>query len=258
MTLAIFPTNTPETRPELAWDEMTRDELIVRNLPLVTFVVSRMSDRTASGTIDREDAIAYGVEGLIQAIDSYDSSRGVTFASFAVRRIRGAVLDAVRKADLLPRSLRRSSREVESATLALAHQIGRWPSVDEVSAATSIAVEELQSILDRVAVRTVSLEKMMDDSTTDSSGTWEAEDPDEFSDPAACTDRRAVHDLLRDALRYLNERDRRIVDMRYIKNMSFGEIGESLGLSESRICQLHRRLLSSLHNRMAEEMGLAA
>src|SRR5688572_6509517 len=102
--------------------------MIVKNLPLVTFVVGKMSGESGS-SIDREDAVAYGVEGLIQAVDNYDPTRGTTFASFAIRRIRGSILDAVRRMDVLPRSLRKSARELERANLDLAAMLGRWPTV---------------------------------------------------------------------------------------------------------------------------------
>src|SRR3989304_9132262 len=93
-----------------------RGEMIPRHMPLVAFVVNRLStDRNRTLGLDREDAMSYGVEGLIQAVDGYDPARGTSFASFAVRRIRGSVLDAVRRHDPLPRSLRRSTRQGERA-----------------------------------------------------------------------------------------------------------------------------------------------
>src|SRR3972149_547762 len=98
----------------------TREEMIVQNLPLVSFVVGRMSGEAGSAPIEREDAIAFGVEGLIQAVDNFDPERGTTFASFAVRRIRGSILDAIRRMDPLPRSLGKSAREGERANLELA------------------------------------------------------------------------------------------------------------------------------------------
>ena len=110
-----------------------RDDMIVKNLPLVSFVVSKMSDENGNRSFDREDAVAYGVEGLIQAVDSFDPSRGTTFASFAIRRIRGSILDAIRRMDVLPRSLRKSAREIEKANLELASQLGRWPSLNELA-----------------------------------------------------------------------------------------------------------------------------
>src|SRR5690349_6972721 len=121
-----------------------RDDMIVKNLPLVSFVVSKMSGENANRSFDREDAVAYGVEGLIQAVDSFDPSRGTTFASFAIRRIRGSILDAIRRMDVLPRSLRKSAREIEKANLELAAQLGRWPSQNELAFKLGIPLRDLK------------------------------------------------------------------------------------------------------------------
>src|SRR3990170_4181730 len=96
---------------------MDRNAMILRHLPLVAFVVGRMSSETGHGNgVDRDDAMGYGIEGLIQAVDNFDPERGASFASFAVRRIRGSILDAVRRQDPLPRSVRRSTRELEQVS----------------------------------------------------------------------------------------------------------------------------------------------
>lgn len=233
-----------------------REEMIVQNLPLVAFVVGRMSDE--SGALDREDAMAYGIEGLIQAVDNYDPSRGTTFASFAIRRIRGSILDAIRRMDMLPRSLRRSAREVEKANLELASMLGRWPTLKELALRMNIPVEELRGIVGHSGSRVVSLEKMMGDSTNEGSAPWEATDDDEFADPAVATDRQAALEMLESALATLTPRDRQIVALRYVRNLPFHEIGRIMKLSESRVCQLHKRILLSLGRRLKREEEAAA
>src|SRR3990172_11423985 len=111
-----------------------RGEMILKHMPLVAFVVNRLStDRNRTLGLDREDAMSYGIEGLIQAVDNFDTGRGTSFASFAVRRIRGSILDAVRRQDPLPRSLRRSTRQVDQAAQELAAQLGRWPTQKELA-----------------------------------------------------------------------------------------------------------------------------
>ncbi len=123
-----------------------REEMIVQNMPLVTFVVNKMADETGASPIDREDAIAYGTEGLIQAVGNYDPARGTTFASFAIMRIRGSVLDAIRRMDLLPRSLRKSTRELEKANVELATMLGRWPTPKELSLKVGMSLDQVRSI----------------------------------------------------------------------------------------------------------------
>jgi RNA polymerase sigma factor for flagellar operon FliA len=232
--------------------------MIVRNLPLVSFVVGKMTDENGSSAIDREDAIAYGVEGLIQAVDAYDPTRGVTFASFAIRRIRGSVLDAIRRMDVLPRSLRKGARELERATLELAANLGRWPSQRELAARLEIPLRDLQSLAGHSSSRVVSLERVMEEKSSEGASPWEASDPDEFSDPAAAADRKAAMMLLDGAVTNLSHRDRAILQLRYARGMAFHEIGQLMGLSESRVCQLHKRILSSLRNKLTRDMDMAA
>jgi RNA polymerase sigma factor for flagellar operon FliA len=236
----------------------TREEMIVRNLPLVAFVVGKMADESGASPLDREDAIAYGTEGLIQAVDNFDPERGTTFASFAIRRIRGSILDAIRRNDLLPRSIRKNTRELEKANLELANMLGRWPTVKELSLKVGMPIEQVRGIMGHSNSRVVSLEKLMGDDTTDGMPRWEAPDPDNYVDPAMATDRKAVLQLLGSALGTLSHRDKEIVRLRYVRALPFHEIGKVMNLSESRVCQLHKRILSSLNKRLRKDMGTAA
>jgi RNA polymerase sigma factor for flagellar operon FliA len=232
--------------------------MIVQNMPLVGYVVGKMSDENGASMLDREDAMAYGVEGLIQAVDSYDPDRGVTFASFAVRRIRGSILDAVRRMDILPRSLRKTTRELERASLELSQMLGRWPTTKELALKTGMGVDQVRSLMGHSGTRTVSLEKMMGDGVQEGITPWEAADPDELSDPAAAADHKASMQLLGSALSSLSSRDKTIVELRYGRSLAFHEIGRIMNLSESRVCQLHKRILNSLGKRLRRELGEAA
>ena len=237
--------------------DSTREEMILRNLPLVTFVVSKMAGESGSTSLDRDDAVAYGVEGLIQAVDSYDPGRGTTFSSYAVRRIRGAVLDAIRRMDLLPRSLRRSARELDKASLEMATMLGRWPTLRELAMRLSLPVDHVRGILGHTSARILSLERMLND-RPGGSPPWEASDRTEFSDPAVATDHRAVLKILDDAIAALPIRDRRIIELRYGRGLPFHEIGRIMHLSESRVCQLHKRILLGLRKNVDRESNVAA
>lgn len=236
----------------------TREEMILKNMPLVAFVVGRMADESGSSPLDREEAIAYGVEGLIQAVDNYDPERGTTFASFAIRRIRGSVLDAIRRMDMLPRSLRRSTREVERANLELAGMLGRWPTTKELAMRMGLAVDDVRGVLGHTSARVISLEKMMTDRAGDGAAPWEASDKDDMADPAAQTDRQADLQILNNAIDSLSERDREIVQLRYGRNLPFHEIGRLMNLSESRVCQLHKRIITSLRSHLKRDLNAAA
>jgi RNA polymerase sigma factor for flagellar operon FliA len=236
-----------------------RQAMIMRHLPLVAFVVRRMPSETDNGGgLDRDDAIGYGTEGLIQAVDSYDPERGTSFASFAIRRIRGAILDAVRKQDPLPRSLRRSARELERASQELACQLGRSPTKKEVALRLGISLGELHALRSRASWRIISLERCLEDRPDNPGLTWDPGDHDQHGNPAAATEYRATLRLLREAIGTLTPRERSIVHMRYGQSMPFHEIGEILGLSESRVCQLHKKILAALRRWLGPALEEAA
>jgi RNA polymerase sigma factor for flagellar operon FliA len=229
-------------------------------MPLVAFVVNRLSsDRSRTLGLDREDAMSYGVEGLIQAVDGFDPKRGTSFASFAVRRIRGAVLDAVRRQDPLPRALRRSTRQVEQAAQELATQLGRWPTVKELAMKLGSTVDAVQEIQQHAASRFVSLERSIQDAGP--SGDRQRVDPvdtDERADPASAAEQNASLRLLRRAVESLSPRDQAILRLRYEEARPFHEVGRLLGLSESRVCQIHKRILRQLRQRLGESLEEAA
>ena len=237
----------------------TRQEMIMRHMPLVAFVVSRMStDNQKTLGLDREDALAYGVEGLIQSVDAFDETRGTSFASFAVRRIRGSILDAIRKMDPLPRSIRKSAREVEAASQELAGTLGRWPTPKEVSVRMGIGQDQLNNVMRHAASKFISLEHALQDRGGDSAPSFDPVDEDESGDPARAADHNASLAMLDSAVTGLNARDRAILRMRYADSKPFHEIGAMMGLSESRVCQLHKRILSILRRQMTAQLEEAA
>ncbi len=236
-----------------------REAMIMRHLPLVAFVVGRMSSETGNGNgLDRDDAIGYGTEGLIQAVDAFDPERGTSFASFAVRRIRGAILDAVRKQDPLPRSLRRSTRELEKASQEMACDLGRWPTNDEIARRLGIGLGDLHVLRSRASRRIISLEQCLEDRPENPGLTWDPAADDQHGDPAAATEYRATLRLLAQAIGTLTPRDRTIIHMRYGQSMPFHEIGGLLGLSESRVCQLHKKILATLRECLRPALEEAA
>lgn len=237
----------------------TRQAMIMRHMPLVAFVVSRMStDNQKTLGLDREDALAYGIEGLIQAVDAFDETRGTSFASFAVRRIRGSILDAIRKMDPLPRSLRKSTREVEQASQELSAHLGRWPTPKEIAVRMGMPVAQLDGIMKHAGSKFISLEHALQDRGGENAPSLDPVDEDETSDPAKAADHNASLAMLDLALHGLSARDRAILKLRYTEAKPFHEIGQMMGLSESRVCQLHKRILSLLRREMAAQLEEAA
>jgi RNA polymerase sigma factor FliA len=236
-----------------------RQDMIMRHMPLVAFVVSRMStDNQKTLGLDREDALAYGTEGLIQAVDAFDEERGTSFASFAVRRIRGSILDAIRKMDPLPRSLRKSTREVEQASQELAASLGRWPTSKEIAFRLAMPTEQLHGILRHASSKFISLEHALQDRGGENAPSLDPVDEDESGDPAKAADHNASLAMLDVVLHELNARDRAILKLRYAESKPFHVIGDLLGLSESRVCQLHKRILSTLRRQLASQLEEAA
>jgi RNA polymerase sigma factor for flagellar operon FliA len=235
-----------------------RQEMIMRHMPLVAFVVSRMStDNQKTLGLDREDAIAYGIEGLIQAVDAFDEERGTSFASFAVRRIRGSILDAIRKMDPLPRSVRKNTREVEASSQELAAALGRWPTPKEIAFRMGISPDQLNDIQRHASSKFISLEHALQDRGENGSS-FDPVDEDELGDPAKAADHSASLELLEGAMHRLNARDRAILKLRYNDAKPFHEIGALMGLSESRVCQLHKRILSTLRRQINAQLEEAA
>lgn len=231
----------------------------MQHMPLVAFVVSRMStDNQKTLGLDREDALGYGIEGLIQAVDSFDETRGTSFASFAVRRIRGSILDAIRKMDPLPRSVRRSAREIEAASQELAASLGRWPTPKEVSFRLGVPIEHFRTVMRHTSSKFISLEHALQDRTGEGTPSLDPPDEDDLSDPARAADHAASLTLLDEALQHLNPRDRAILKLRYAESRPFHEIGALMGLSESRVCQLHKRILSNLKRHLNAQFEVAA
>ena len=236
-----------------------REETILQNMPLVAFVVNRLStDRSRTLGLDREDAMGYGIEGLIQAVDGFDRERGTSFASFAVRRIRGSVLDAVRRQDPLPRSLRRSTRQVEQAAQELATQIGRWPSQKELAMKLGMSLRDVQEIQRHASSRYVSLEHILNERSDAAAHRWDPPNNDDRDDPATAMEREVALGLLSEAVERLSERDKAILQLRYAESRPFHEVGKRLGLSESRVCQLHKRILKQLRRQLSQTLEEAA
>jgi len=237
-----------------------REEAILRHMPLVTFVVNRLStDRSRTLGLDREDAVSYGVEGLIQAVDGFDDSRGTSFASFAVRRIRGSILDAVRRQDPLPRSLRRSTRQAEQAAQELASQLGRWPTHKELAIRLGVTPRAVREIQGHAASRFVSLERtLLEGSAEGGRRRWDPAGGSDRDDPAKAAEQNAALNVLREAVASLNERDQKILRFRYVESRPFHEVGRLLGLSESRVCQLHKRILRQLRRLLSDTLEEAA
>ena len=224
-------------------DQSARNRLILAYSPLVKYVAGRMASRMPAH-VEIADLISYGMGGLIQAVERFEPERGIKFEAYAGTRIRGAIFDGLRSLDWVPRSVRGEAREIEKATAELSTRLHRMPTDAELAAQMSMEPEELDASLQRVGdARMVALDQPWDVNESDGFETTLLETlPDRDAvDPAASVDAAELRERIADAIRHLPERERAVLGLRYHQDMRFSEIGEILGVTESRISQIHAK-----------------
>src|SRR3954469_25716025 len=234
-------------------DERARERLVVAYSPLVKFIAGRMASGLPSH-VEEADLISYGLLGLIGAIQRFNLDREIKFETFAVARVKGAIIDELRSLDWVPRSVRARARDLEKAHAELEAQLQRAPTDEEMAAKLKMEVEEFNSALLEIANSSV---LALDD-------LWTFADPeggggqisvlDTIHDPNAVdpeTEAQAseVKDRLADAIESLPERERLVVALYYYENLTLREIGEVLGVTESRVSQLHTKAVLALRSR---------
>ena len=223
-----------------------REQLILEYAPLVRHVVGRMAVASSS-LLTSEDLLGFGTMGLIDAVDRFDPTRGVKFETYAVQRIRGTIIDAFRKLDIVPRSARRRAREIEGAHAHLQQELGREPEDNEIANYMGLSRNDLDRAMHDVSCAILSMERPLSSLDGDDSLTL-ADTIEDASIPTAQSEieRQEEHEALARALRSLNERDRLVVSLYYYEELTLREISEVLGVTESRVCQLHARAISRL------------
>ena len=235
-------------------------EMVQSYMPLVRHAVNRIAvGSTSAGILQYEDMVSCGVQGLIEAYHSYDPNRGAKFSTYALPRIRGAILDALRAAHPLPRSLQKFSSDVERASSTLHVKLGRSPSTAELAKQMGLTHREFLATLRTSSIRVVSLDGLADTALNGSSEKlWEMADDDPGVDPDSMAQDTMVRHLLHEAVATLPERERTIVNLYYMKAHSLKSIGRALGISESRASQLRHRAIRRLRSALSEELKDAA
>lgn len=232
-------------------DAALRDRLLLHYAPLVKYVAGRVGTGLPSH-VDIADLVQSGVFGLWDAIDRFEPERGLKFETYAMQRIRGAILDELRAQDWVPRSVRSRAREVERALERLETRLQRSASDAEVAAELRISVAELRELYAQLQLTSVvALDELM---AVGRGGTSIAETlPDETAqEPGAFLDSVESRRLLAEAVSQLTDRDRVVVSLYYFENLTLAEIGRVLGVTESRVCQLHTRAVLRLRSKMLE------
>jgi RNA polymerase sigma factor for flagellar operon FliA len=234
-------------------DERARERLVVAYSPLVKYVAGRMAAGLPSH-VEEGDLISYGLIGLIGAIERYDLEREIKFETFAVSRIKGAIIDELRSLDWVPRSVRAKARDVERTHTALENELQRAPTEEEMASKLGVEVEDFRNTLLEIANSSV---LALDDLWTiaDADG-GQISLLDTIRDPRAVDPQEEIDtvelkDRLADAIESLPDRERLVIALYYYENLTLREIGEVLGVTESRVSQLHTKAVLGLRGTMS-------
>lgn len=223
-----------------------REQLILQYAPLVKYVVGRMAVASSS-ILDMEDLLGFGTLGLIDAVSRFDPTRGVKFETYALQRIRGSIIDSFRKLDIVPRSARRRAREIEGAHAQLQQSLGREPDDDEIADYLGLSRDGLNRAMLDASCAILSMERPLAMLDGDDGLTLADTIEDENATvPQVEIERGEEREALIQALRTLNERDRLVISLYYYEELTLREISEVLGVTESRVCQLHARAIMRL------------
>lgn len=230
-------------------NKTARDTLIVQYIYLIRYVVGRVKV-TLPSTISIEDIAGYGVEGLINAIERYSPQKNTRFETYALIRIRGSILDRIRSQDFLPRSVRKKIKDIKNAQEHLKQELGRMPTTSEVANFLDMDPEKVTQILSEDTTMTSLYDKK--GSTDDSVEIIDTIQDTNKLNPQEQAEEQNVKQELEKALRRLPERERIIMVLYYQENMTLKEIGQTINMSESRVCQLHAQAIMKLKNILSE------
>ena len=231
-----------------------REALILNYSPLVKYVAGRVAVGLPA-SIDQADLMSYGIFGLIDAIEKYDQSRGIKFETYAINRIRGAIIDELRAIDWVPRSVRSRAREVEKAYAAVENRLKRPPSDVEIAEEMGVTIEELNHIYSRLStVSLVALDELMsvEGERGDKLSLVETLEDTKTMSPVEAFENEEMKGILTEAINRLPEREKIVVTLYYFEGLTLAQIGEVLGVTESRICQMHTKAVMGLKSRIAD------
>ncbi|WP_319240755.1 RNA polymerase sigma factor FliA [uncultured Propionivibrio sp.] len=233
--------------------QIGRDQLVERFAPLVKRIAFHLMARLPS-SVQVDDLVQNGMMGLLEAIGRFESGMGAQFETYAAQRVRGAMLDGLRENDWLPRNLRRDYRRIEAAIAKLEQEHGRPPSENELAEALGMSLAEYQKMLqDARGHQLISFEDLVDDGDEDY---LERHLADGSSEPSKLLEEESLHRLLVQGIEQLPERERLMMALYYEQDLNLREIGEVMGVTESRVCQLHSQAVARLRVRILGEGGI--
>lgn len=236
-------------------DDETREQLILHYAPLVKFVAGRVAVGMPAN-VEHADLVSYGIFGLLDAIEKFDLERAIKFETYAISRIKGAIIDELRSIDWIPRSVRYKAREVEKAYAALEARLHRTPTEAEVAQELGIALEDLHQIFSQVSfVNVVALDELLTagGEKGDKLSLVDTLEDTKAEDPVQAFESEETKHLLAKAINTLPEREKIVVTLYYYEGLTLAEIGQVLGVTESRICQMHTKAVLQLRGKLADQ-----
>jgi RNA polymerase sigma factor FliA len=234
-------------------DQAAREKLILHYAPLVKYVASRVATGLPA-SVEQADLVSYGTFGLIDALTKFEPGRGNKFETYAIPRIKGAIIDELRAMDWVPRSVRFKAREIEKAHTDLESMLKRQPTEQEMAERLGITRRELHEVVSQISfVSVLALDELV------SVGTDRGEQvslidtlADRGSDPTSGVESEETRGLLSAAIDELSDREKIVVTLYYFEGLTLAEIGEILGVTESRVCQIHTKAVSGLRVQLTE------
>ncbi|MDQ1748747.1 MAG: polymerase sigma factor FliA [Frankiaceae bacterium] len=233
-------------------DPRLRERLILHYSPLVKYVAGRVGVGLPPN-IEQADLVSYGIFGLIDAIEKFDISRAIKFETYAISRIKGAIIDELRAIDWIPRSVRYKAREVEKAYAALEAKLHRTPTEPEVAEELGIGLDDLHTIFSQVSfVNVIALDELLNvgGERGDKLSLVDTLEDTKAEDPVQAFETEETKYLLARAINTLPEREKIVVTLYYYEGLTLAEIGQVLGVTESRICQMHTKAVLQLRAKL--------
>ncbi len=229
-----------------------REKLILHYAPLVKYVAGRVSSGLPAN-IEYSDLVSYGIFGLIDAIEKYDTGRGIKFETYAISRIKGSIIDELRAIDWVPRSVRFKARELEKAYVLLEGQLKRMPTDEEVARELGLSMDDFYSLLNQMSfISLVALDEMWNvgGEKGDKLSLVDTLEDVKAKDPSKSYEVEERKNILADAINRLPEREKIVISLYYYEGLTLKEIGEVLGVTESRVCQMHTKAILRLKGRL--------
>ncbi len=252
-----------ETARKKLWDEYSktrtqevRDKIILEYAPLVKLVAGRLS-MYLGYNVEYEDLVSYGIFGLMDAIDKFDLSLNIKFETYASQRIRGSILDQIRKMDWIPRTIRQKQKKIDTVMRTIEAEKGRQATDEEIAEGLGISDEEYVEWQSQMKVtNVVSLNEFLDQGSEIPADMSYNNQQARFDGPEEVIEQEELKKMLAEALELLSEKEKKVILLYYYEDLTLKEISSILEVTESRVSQLHTRALQKMRGRMGRYMGI--